>query len=151
MASYDLLASIQTVQVLSSTVINDVVYCTIQTNPSGVIASLPVSVAAFNANAAAEQLTSFADNIETLMQQQGVVAATGEQTIDSNGLLTDNVTFTVQYVPPGSSSTSITASAVVPVGLLSEGGDPAIEAVLLPQAETIIRDVYANLKSAAGG
>jgi len=151
MASYALLASIQTVQVLSANVVNDVMYCTIQTSPSGVIASLPVSLTAFAQNQAAEQLTSFADDIETMMTQPGVIAGTGEQTIDASGLLADNVTFTVQYVPAGSAPTSITAEAVVPVGLLSEGGDPTIERTLIAQAEAIIAGVYANLQSAAGG
>lgn len=151
MASYQLIASESTVQVVAANVVNDVVYCTIITSPSSVIASLPVSKKAFQANQAAEELTSFADNIEQLMLEPGVIGGTGEQSIDTNGLLADYVAFTVRYVPAGGTDTNITAEASVPVGLLSEGGDPTIERILFPQAQAIIAAVYANLQSAAGG
>jgi len=150
MASYQLIASETTVQVLSATVVNDVEYCTIQTSPTGVIASMPVSLVAFNANCAGEELTAFADAIEQLIADTSAVAATGVQTLDDNGLLQDQVAFTVQYVPAGSAGTSITATALVPVGLLSQS-DPEIESTLLTEAEQIIHGVYANLQNAAGG
>ena len=150
MASYSLLSSQSTVQVLSATVINDVQYCTIQTTTSGVIASITVSEKAFTTNKAAEELTAFADNIETLIGRGNVIGATGIQTIDGNGLLQDKVAFTVEYVPPGTSNTSITADALVPVNLLSID-DPAIDQLLLAEAEAIINNTYANLQSAAGG
>jgi hypothetical protein len=150
-AGYALKGSYPTVQVLGPTLVRDVVYCTIQTSTSGVIASLPVSKAAFDNSQAAPLLTDFANNIELMMRQPGVVAGRGEQTLDDNGLLVDNVTFTVEYVPAGSSSSQITNDAEVPVGLLSEGGDPQIEQVVLPQAEAIIAQAYASLKAAAGG
>jgi len=150
MASYSLLSSQSTVQVLSPTVVNDVVYCTIQTTGSSVIASVPVSAAAFANNSAISELTAFANNIETLIGRGNVDGATGVQTLDANGLIQDQVSFTVVYVPAGSSSTSITAEALVPVNLLTVD-DPAIDQVLLDQAEAIIDGVYGNLQSAAGG
>lgn len=150
MAAYSLLASISTVQVLSPTLVNDVVYCTIQTSPSNVIASMPVSETAFNNNGAAEELTAFADGIETIIGRGDVIAGAGAQTIDPNGLLQDQVAFTVAYVPPGSSGTSITAEALVPVGLLSQS-DPEIANVVLAEAEAIVSKTYGNLKSAASG
>lgn len=150
MASYSLLASQSTVQVLSPTVVNDVVYCTIQTSPTGVIASLPVSSASFTANQSAEELTAFADNIETIIGRGHVVAGAGAQTIDASGLLQDQVSFTVQYVPTGTTGTNITAEALVPVGLLSQS-DPAINTTLLDEAEAIITATYNNLKNAASG
>ena len=150
MAAYSLLASESTVQVLSPTIVQDVVYCTIQTKPSGVIASMPVSATAFNANQAAEELGALANNIETLMARGHIIGGAGVQTIDANGLLQDHVAFVVQYVPPGGTSTSITAEALVPVGLLSID-DPAIERTLLAEAEAIIDGVYASLQNAAGG
>ena len=67
MASYALLASESTVQVLSPTLTNDVVYCTIHTQPSGVIASMPVPKLAFDANSAKPELTAFANAIEQIM------------------------------------------------------------------------------------
>lgn len=150
MASYSLLASVSTVQVLSPTIVNDIFYCTVQTSPSNVIASIPVSAAAFNSNGAAQELTGFADNIETLIGRGDVIAGTGVQTLDANGLLQDQVSFTVQYVPPGTGTSNITAEALVPVGLLSQT-DPAIDVTVLAEAEAIITQVYDSLKSAAGG
>jgi hypothetical protein len=151
MASYGLLASESTVQVLSPTVVMDVVYATIVTQPSGVIASIAVPKAEFDAGTAAPLLTDYANNIELMMTQPGVIAGQGTQTIDANGLIEDQVSFVVQYAPPGGGSTAVTAEAVVPTSLLSEGGDPTIERVLLAKAEAIIAGVLANLKAAAGG
>jgi hypothetical protein len=136
--------------VLSATVTNPVEYCTVQTSPSNVIAQIPVDKSTFDAGGASTELALFAGGIEELMLEPGVIAATGSQTIDVTGLLADNVVFTVQYVPPGSSGTSITGEAVVPVGLMpvvqgSVGG------ALLADAKAIIAGVYANLKAAAGG
>lgn len=150
MASYSLLASYSTVQVLSPQIVNDVVYCTIQTSPSNVVASIPVSAKAFSDNQAVSELTALADNIETLMGRGNVTGASGVQTLDASGLLQDQVSFVVEYVPAGSSSTSITAEALVPVNLLSVD-DPTIDRVLLDEAEAIISGVYANLQSAASG
>lgn len=150
MAAYSLLATVSTVQVISPTIVNDVVYCTIQTNPSSVIASIPINTADFNSNLGVQGLTAFADNIETLIGRGHIVAGTGVQTIDANGLLQDQVSFTVQYVPPNVSGTSITAEALVPVGLLSQS-DPAIESTLLAEAQAIIDGVYSALHNAQGG
>lgn len=150
MAGYELLASESTVQVLSPTLVNNVVYCTIRTTPSGVIASVPVQESVFNGGQAGPELTAYADNIETIMGRGHVIGGVGTQSIDSNGLLADQIAFTVQYVPAGGQETSITAEALVPVGLLSQS-DPAIESVLLNEAEAIITRVYDNLVNAASG
>jgi hypothetical protein len=138
------------VQVLSPSLVNDVVYCTIQTAPSGVIASMPVQASVFNAGGAGPELTAFADGIETMFGRGHVIGAAGAQTIDPSGLLQDQVAFTVQYVPAGSASTSITAEALVPVGYLNQS-DPVILEAALNNAEAIITAVYDNLQAAAGG
>jgi hypothetical protein len=150
-AAYSLLGSYATVQVITPTLNYDVVYCTIESVKSGVIASLAVQKETFDGGFAGPLLNDYANNIDLMMTQPGVVAGRGEQTLELSGLLADNVAFTVQYVPPGSTGTAVTAEAIVPSGLLSEGGDPAIERVLLAKAEAIIAQVYANLKAAAGG
>jgi hypothetical protein len=149
-ATYSLLASDSTRQVLSPTVVNDVEYCTIQTAPSGVIAGIPVQQDVFNSNEAGPELTNFADAIEQVMALPHVVAGVGVQSIDQNGLLQDQVSFTVQYVPTGSSGTSITADALVPVPMLNFT-DAAIGQAALADVEAIISGVYANLQNAAGG
>ena len=151
MAVYTLIASETTVQQISPTLSYPVEYATIQTSPSGVIASLPLAKIDFDAGTAAPLLTDYANNIELMMRQTGVVAGVGNQTLDENGLIQDNVVFTVSYNPPGSKTGAITTEAVVPTGLLTEGGDPAFEQVVLQQAEAIISAAYKSLVALAGG
>ena len=150
MAGYGLIGSYPTVQVLSPTLVNDVQYCTIQTDPSGVIASMPVQQDVFNKGQAGPVLTAFANGIEQLMAYPHVVAATGTQSLDASGLLQDFVTFTVQYVPTSPTSTSITADADVPVGYLNQS-DPMIVEAAIANAEKLVDDAYANLQAAASG
>lgn len=151
MATYTLVASETTVQVLSPKLVLDIEYCTIQTHPSGVIASLAVSKSTFDSGTAHVVLQDYANNIEFLMTYPHVIGATGTQTLDVNGLIADNVAFTVEYKPAGANVTSVTTEAIVPSGWLSEGGDPAIERVLMAEAEAKIDAAYNNLAAAAGG
>jgi len=149
-ASYVLIASESTVQVLSPTLVNDVVYCTIQTQPSGVIASMPVQADVFKVGGAGPELTAFTNAIEQIMDIEPVIAAVGEQSIDASGLLKDNVAFTVEYTPTSTTPTSVTAEALVPVGMLNFE-DALIGRTLLAEVEAIIDGVYNNLKAAAEG
>jgi hypothetical protein len=149
-ASYALIASQSTVQVLSATVVNNVVYCTIQTNPSGAIVSIPVQEKVFESGQAGPELTNLANAVEQVLSEPHVISAVGTQTIEASGLLADNVVFTVEYVPAGTTSTSVTAEATVPVGYLNFT-DGAIGQASLANVENIIGDVYANLAAAAGG
>ena len=147
---YSLVGSYETVQVLSPTTINDVVYCTIKTHPSGVIASLPINKTLFDAGQSGVELRAFAQAIEQTMNDPRVIAAAGSQSIDDSGLLADNVTFTVQYVDPVHAPNGATALATVPVyalnfsNLSSAGAQEGT-------VNTTIDGVYANLKAAAGG
>jgi hypothetical protein len=149
-ASYSLVGSYSTVQVLSPTLINPVVYCTIQTLPSGVIASVPVQESVFDGGTSGVELGNFATAIEQVMADARVVAGVGEQIIDSSGLLADNVVFTVQYVGANTPPSGVTAEAVVPVGYLNFS-DAEIGRVSEGNVETIITGVYDNLKNAASG
>src|SRR5690348_6698778 len=135
MATYTLIASETTTQVISPTLTMAVEYATIQTQPSGVIASLALAKVDFDAGTAGTLLQWYANNIEELMAYPHVIAGQGSQTLDANGLLADNVVFTVQYVPAGSNITAVTAEAIVPTGLLTEGGDPAFENILMGEAK----------------
>lgn len=150
MAVYTLIGSYETVQVLSPTVINPVVYCSISTLPSGVIASIPVQRSVFNSGEAGVELSNFADAIEQIMTDTRVISAVGEQLIDPSGLLADNVVFTVQYVSANTAPSGVTAEAVVPVGYLNFT-DALIGQVSHGNVEAIIDGVYANLQSAAHG
>jgi hypothetical protein len=149
-ASYSLKGSYSTVQVLSPTLVNPVVYCTIQTIPSGVIASVPVQQAEFDNDTTGPQLTNFANAIEEVMNNPAVVAGVGEQTIDPSGLLADNVVFTIQYPAGGTGGNSVTAEAVVPVGYL-DFSDAEIGQASLGNVDAILNQVYGSLRSAAGG
>jgi hypothetical protein len=151
MASYGIVANETTVQVLSPTVVLPIEYVTIRTQPSGVIASMGVSRETFDGGFAGVLLRDYANNIEFLMTQPHVIGAQGTQLLDVNGLIEDNVVFTVEYKPAGPVVTSVTAEAFVPSGLLNEGGDPAIERVLIAKAEAIIQGVYDNLAGLAAG
>jgi hypothetical protein len=149
-AGYTLIGNYSTVQSISPTIANPIEYCTIQTHPSSVIASIPVQETTFQTNQANVQLGNFANAIEQVMDLPHVIAGVGEQTIDPNGLLADTVSFTVEYVGTSTVPTSVTAEASVPVGLL-DFTDGEIGRTLLAEVEAIIDGVYGNLQSAAGG
>lgn len=150
MAGYSLIGNYSTVQSISPTIANPVEYCTIQTHPSNVIASITVQEITFQNNQANVQLSNFANAIEQVMTLPHVIAAVGEQTIDANGLLADTVVFTVEYEGASNVPTSITAEAVVPAGYL-DFTDGEIGQASLSNVEAIIDGVYENLKSAASG
>ena len=149
MAGYSLIGSYTTVQVLSPTVVTPIEYCTIQTSPSGVIASIPVDETEFTVNGIGPILIAFAEAIETVMSDTRVISGVGNQTIDANGLLADNVTFTVQYTSASTPPSGVTAEALVPVELLNFSEEPR-DQLHAAQVEKIIGDVYDVLKAAAG-
>src|SRR5690348_18514886 len=100
MATYDLVGSYSTVRVITPTLTQPVQYTTIQTQPSGVIAAIALDKADFDAGTSAPLIQAFADAIEVIMARPEVIAGIGTQLLDANGLTTDQVTFTVQYVGP---------------------------------------------------
>lgn len=149
--SYDLKGSYPTVQSISPTLTLKIEYCTIATKPHGFIVNYPVLKSEFDAGTAGPILTALADGVETIYNRGNVSGAVGTQQLDDvTGLLEDFVTYTVVYVPPGSTDTSITAEADVPVGLLSQS-DPTILETALNEAEAIITAVYDNLVATANG
>jgi hypothetical protein len=149
-ASYTLIASYSTVQVLGPTAIQNVLYFTLQTSPSSVVASVPVNEEEFLVNGAVPILLSFAEAVETIMAEPQVIAGVGSQSIDSSGLLADQVTFTVQYTGPGAASSGVTADVDVPVQMLNFSEEPRDQgnAAL---AQALIDQTYNALQSAAGG
>lgn len=150
MAGYALKASYPTVQVLSPSLVNNVVYATIQTTPSLVIASMPIQKDVFDAGGGGPELRAFANAIEQIMADDRVVAAAGTQSLTQSGLTQDYVTFTVEYVAPGSSGTSNTADADVRVASLNFE-DAEIGRTLLAAVEAIIDETYNNLVAMASG
>lgn len=150
MAGYSIQGSYSTVQVITPSLTQPIQYTTIQTSPSNVIASIALDKADFDAGTASPLLQAFADAIETIMNHPEVIAAIGTQQLDENGLLTDFVTFTVQYVGPNTARSGVTAEADVPVGILNFT-DGAIGALLLQEVDAIIAKAYNALVAAAGG
>lgn len=150
MATYSIAGSYSTVQVITPTLVNQIEYVTIQTQPSGVIASMTVQRDVFRSGGAGPELTAFANAIEQIMARTEVIAGIGSQELDPNGLLTDYVTFTVQYVGPNTASSGVTAEADVPVGLLNFE-DAQIGRTLLAEVVAIITDTYNALAAAAAG
>lgn len=150
MAAYSLVSSYSTVQVLSSTLTQNVVYCTIKTNPSGVIASLPIDADFFGQNEGGRELEAFAEAIERVMALGYVIAGVGTQQLDQSNLLGDFVTFTVRYPWPPTAGTSITTEADVPVTLL-DFSDPTFGDELWTEVQAITRAAYHSLEVAAGG
>lgn len=150
MATYSIQGSYSTVQVITPTLTLPIQYTTIQTQPHGVIAAIALAKADFDAGTSGPLLQAFADAIETIMNHPEVIAGIGTQQLDENGLLTDFVTFTVQYSGPGAAASGVTAEADVPVGMLNFM-DGAIGALLLQEVDAIIATAYNALKAAAGG
>lgn len=150
MAGYTMQGSYSTVQVKSPTLVLPVQYCTVQTSPSGVIASFPVSEQDFTGGYADQVLTDFASGIEYLMGLPHVIGATGSQTIDTVGLLADTVVFTVEYRDPVHAPNGVTAEAPVDAQLIY-GIPRALENSSAVSAEDPIIIAYNNLKAASGG
>ena len=150
MATYDVKGSYSTVQVITPTLVQPIQYTTVQTQPSGVIASIALDQQTFIAGDAGPLIAAFVDAIEIIMAMPEVIAGIGTQTLDPNGLLQDFVTFTVQYVSANTAPSGVTAEADVPVGLLSTaetfGGHSN-----LPAAEAIITKAYNALAAQAAG
>jgi len=150
MAGYTILGSYTTVQVISSTTVQDVQYFTIQTTPSGVVASIPVLEEEFLVVGAGPELQAFAEAIETIMAEANVIAGVGNQIIDDNGLLADYVTFTVQYVGTNTAPSGVTATADVPVTLLNFSEEPR-DQLNVPRVQAVIDASYNALKKSAAG
>lgn len=150
MATYEILGSYSTVRSITPTLTEPVVYATIQTQPSGVVASMTLDQAVFMAGDSGPLLQAFADAVEQIMAREEVVAGVGSQALDANGLTSDYVVFTVQYTGPGAASSGVTAQADVPVGIL-DFQDGAIGELLLQQVDAIIAAAYNALQAAASG
>lgn len=150
MATYTIQGSYATVRSITPTLTQPIQYTTIQTQPSSVVAALPLDKADFDAGTSGALLQAFADAIEQVMANPIVIAGIGSQTIDPNGLLADFVTFAVQYAGPGAAPSGVTAEADVPVGLL-DFSDGALGGIQIASVDAILNAAYDNLQAAASG
>lgn len=149
-ANYDLVTSQSSIQVLSPTVVQDVVVATIQTKPSRVIASLWIPEAEWGTGGAAGVLANFADNIEQVMASPEVVGATSGQALDASGLLQSEITFTVGYKPDGSPFPPATVDVTITADTLSDlGRQTGYDGVAAAMA--LIDAAYQNLVAVSSG
>lgn len=147
---YLLVSSQSTIQVLSPTVVQDVVIASIQTQPSGVFADLWFPKDIWDGGTAATTLNDYAANIEKVRQMPQVVGATSGQSLDDSGLLQSEITFVVGYAPPDSIYPPATVDVVVPASELNPlfrfSGEPGVT-----KAQTAIMAAYQNLVNVASG
>lgn len=103
--SYVTAGSYQTVKVQSQTTVADVELIGIYTKPSGVYIGVPVPVAAYRAGNAGQFLAITAELVESIFAatpdpgQNLAQSASYVQDIDSAGLLSAFLDFTVAYIP----------------------------------------------------
>jgi hypothetical protein len=147
---YRLISSQDTVIVYSATNVADALTCSIVTTPSGAIVLRTIPRADFDADRGQALLSSLANAVESELQQDFVVAASGGQGIDAAGLLYDYVRFTVQYVADGGTPGEVTADVDVPVNVLT--ADTQFGAFLTGgSAAERITDTYHKLAAMASG
>lgn len=133
-ANYTLIASQSSIQVISPTVVQDVVVITIQTQPHGVIADIWVTKDEWDKGTTGVTLSGFAANIEKIMASPQVVGATTGSVLDPNGLLQSEISFVVGYAPPGSPyppatvDVDISANSLRPEDVM--GQEPGVTAAL---------------------
>lgn len=147
--NYTLVSSQSTIQVLSPTVVQDVVVCSIQTHPSQVIATLWVTRDEWDGGNAPATLDGFAANIETVMASPEVLSASSGPTLDASGLQSTEITFVVGYKKQGSPFPPATIDVSIPANQLRpgdvEGQEPGVQAAL-----ATIDAAYQQLVAAAG-
>lgn len=152
MASYDLLYSFRTTQVLSSTLVAQVEMATCQTVPTGIAFTYGVPVDAFGAlgtGPGAGILDSIATQIEELVSNMGVVGGYPGDTLDPSNLVTQNENLVVGYVTPQGNTVYGTATIPMSAFVSSETGIGGVTIGKTPGQ--YVQDVIATLESLAGG
>ena len=148
--AYNLLASESTVHVLSPTEVVDAVRATVQTPTHTVIAASVVPQSIWGTAAGSDQLNQYAFGIDWLLDHTAAIAAVGTNSIDANGLLQHNVTFTIAYTPAGATTGPLTVQVDVPNAWLEEIIPQGGTSVGLEQAQATINAAEAGLKAMAG-
>lgn len=146
MPAYKILTSASTIQVLSSTATVDAVMVTIQTLPHNVTASITMPEETFAVNLGDNLLTPYRNVIEQIMGDGKVIAATGLQTLDENGLLKDAITWTVGYTPAGAPAGPLTVQ--VTTTLVTPVNSTTLLVDYLEESEAAIDAAYQNLAGA---
>jgi hypothetical protein len=149
--SYTLLASNDTVQVFSPTLVQDALVCTFVSFPSRSILIRTVTAQEFTNPNNDALLNSLSDAVEQILGEGIAVAAAGVQLVDpGSGLLYDAVVFTVAYPQGSGAQASITAPCEIPIDVLV--ADTQFGNVIAGgSAAQRILDTYNQLKTLAGG
>jgi len=147
--AYTTLPTHRTVQVISATVVLDVMELPFITSPSGVTAQVYAPYTAWLTEGADPWISPVATAIEDLIAGGQAVGGTFTQDVDpTSGLLIDYVTFTVAYTPTDGRGT-FTTTADVPVTALGGGaGIGGLVIGLTPQQ--IVGNAYNQLVATAG-
>ena len=148
--NYDLLATASTVQVLSPTLVQPVVDCTLKSKPTGVVFDYWVDKAVWDGGTAPPLLEQVAFNVEHIISATPAISGVGSQHLDANGLLAQSVTFTVAATAPGGTPDALTIEVEVPIGDLDQesfGG----QNFGLTAAIDLIDAAYQQLLAAAAG
>lgn len=148
--NYDIKATIPTIQVLSPTLVQQVMDCTLQSIPSGVIFDYWVDRAVWDAGDAPPLLEMVAGNVEHILSATAAISGVGSQQLDKNGLLDQFVTFTVAATAPGGTPDALTTDVDVPMHDLDQETF-AGENFGLTAAEALITAAYNLLVAAAAG
>lgn len=148
--NYQLVTSQSSTQVLSPTVVQEMVVATIRTEPHGVIADYWLTRNQWDTGGAARLLAGFAANIERVMDDPHVVSASSGRSLDASGLVQSELTVTVGYTTPGSPFPPATVDVTIPAGQLRPAdGRPTGTGV--DAALATIDTAYQQLVAAAGG
>lgn len=148
---YKLLASNETVQVFSPSLVQDALICTIASSPSASILLRTITQQEFTTDNGAALLTSLSDAVESILGEGIAVAAAGTQLVDpASGLLYDAVVFTVAYPQGSGAQATITGTVEVPMTTLT--ADTQFGSFLTGgSAQQMILDTYNHLAALAGG
>lgn len=148
-SNYQLVTSQSSTQVLSPTVVQEMVVATIQTQPHRVIADYWLTRQQWEDGEAAAILTAFAANIERVMSDPHVLRASSGRSLDASGLVASELTVTVGYSTPGSGFPPATVDVTIPASDLrpsdSGPGGSGVDAAL-----GVIDAAYQQLAAAAG-
>lgn len=119
---------------------------TIQTLPHNVTAGITIPAETFATNLGDSMLTPFRNVIEQIMGDGKVIAASGLQTLDVNGLLQDAITWTVGSTPAGSPAGPLTVQ--VTTALVTPVNSTTLLVNYLNESEAAIDAAYSNLANA---
>ena len=93
--AFTVIAQRRTVQARPNGAVQDVVELTARTSPSGVTFTRIIPVATWQAQGVHDALAPIAENIEAIMRDYPVVGAAPAQEIDTSGLISNAIDFTL--------------------------------------------------------